>query len=922
MRQYARRTPTTPTTTFNNFQILPTHNQHRPAFCKDCPIAHVTEGYVPLCRGSGSELWVGEAAGENEAQSGKPFVGGAGTWLNSMCKAAKISRSTLNIINTIGCKPPENVYPLDSKWYWTDRATARTAVEHCAAHHLWPAVRGRKWSRIVALGDWALQALTPRRSILIWRGSPLPLKDDIAGGPRVMPTLHPAFLMRSASMFSVAVRDLRKPLTLPPEHYNLWPTLADLQRFTSTEFSFDFEWDQWGNITLCGLSDRYYHAMVVPFEEPYITELKRIFEGAKVLIGQNIVGADTKYFERLGWNVNADLVDTMLIQHLVQPDMRHNLGFIASVFANAVFWKGQGEETEDDEGNVVPAGAQWRTWDTAEAIPREHGGYGGCTSGEEAYRLYNARDTEKCLQCVGPLRATLAKYRMDHVYRNVSVPAAFICRDISDAGMRIDSARVGRIRETLETQIAELEVTLPQGLAPYEEPCMKQVVAPPGTYRPKVVKCRGGKKYGGAHEEQCYTFHQPGTVVCSVCGRVVDSGKLAEAKVLRVAATRRITPWNSTDQVKRFAAELGCKAAVNKKTGRETADKRARKAWAREHPEFTIVDQLKKLVTQRNSFAKPGLLATDRVYFNLLVHGTSEGRLSSSGRRRGIDPNIQNQPKAIRKIFLPDEEGWGILSLDVRSGENMITAWLAQDHARLERLRTPGYDEHSELASRIFNVPINKKDKGFLALRKAAKVINHGKNYGMGPRHMQENLALEGYAYTFSEVIEMNEEWARLNPGTAAWQRAVTALAQRQGFLENPFGRRRWFQSRDFATKALAFLPASTLADVVLRMMIAFYPERFPKQLDELGLQVVGSLPAQWRMFVQVHDELAFTGPHETRYQMARLARAIMTQPWRELQNFTLGVEINYSTVSWGDVEEFDPDKEEAVAAAALPVAA
>ena len=134
----------------------------KPDFCAACPINHVTTGYVPLQRGTGTELWVGDAAGEEEVKDGKPFVGGAGSWLNSMLRSARISRPTLNIINTIGCRPPGNVYPGSDKWTSTDKVTAYQGIRYCREHHLEPALVQLQPSRIVALGDEALTSLTGR----------------------------------------------------------------------------------------------------------------------------------------------------------------------------------------------------------------------------------------------------------------------------------------------------------------------------------------------------------------------------------------------------------------------------------------------------------------------------------------------------------------------------------------------------------------------------------------------------------------------------------------------------------------------------------------------------------------------------------------------------------------------------------------
>jgi DNA polymerase I-like protein with 3'-5' exonuclease and polymerase domains len=773
------------------------------------------------------------------------------------------------------------------------------------------------------MGDYALSTLTPRSGLTLWRGSPLPLKGRMADGPRVIPTYHPEYIMRDANVFNVVTRDLRKPTTLPPEHYNLYPSLKDVQQFDATEVSFDFEWGRDGEITLCGLSSRMYEAICVPWHEPFITELRRIFERAKVLIGHNIVGADTRYIERLGWDISqAELIDTMLIHHLVQPDARHSLAYVASVFTNKVFWKGQGEEQEDDNGMFSGGGAQWKTWNSPEAIPVEFGGYGGCRDGEEAFRLYNARDTDGAFQCVQPLTNSLRKYNLEHLYRNVSVPTAFLCRDMADAGMRVANDRVVTLREGIDREITELQLQLPDGLKPYDEPCMVQQPAPPGTYKPKTKKCKGKKKDGTAHPPVDIVFDAPGSMPCPSCNTLVDSGPVTECKVVRVPSTRRVVPWNSNDQVLEYARTLGVSTDLKTKKGKAAADKKARKVWGRKHVEFTLVDHLKKLATQRNSFAKPAFKYIDRIYFNLLPHGTAEGRLSSSGRRRGqmiydkqglpimengepvfvTDPNIQNQPKAIRKLFLPDESGWGILDLDIVMGENRLTAFLAQDFERLERLKDTNYDEHSELASRCFGKPVFKGGE-YEYLRQVGKKINHARNYGMGANKMQAELALEGYNYTLNDVKDMIEEWKRLNPGTARWQDETIATAQKQGYLVNAFGRKRWFSSRDFGTKALAFLPASTLADMVLRMMIAIHSDRFGQECFNLGLQRTCVLPKPWRLAIQVHDSLCLMGPSDNHREVAAMVKSVMEQPFRELEGYALEADVSWSGAdkSWGE---------------------
>jgi len=512
-------------------------NKNRPSFCAKCPIAHVTLGYIPPHKGTRPELLVGEAAGEDEVYAGQPFVGGAGRWLNSLLRNAGLDRSIFHIVNVIGCRPPKNIFPGDPDWTFTSKEDAYAALKYCRNHHLLPYLKTQKWQRIIALGNKALKALTKREGIHTWRGSPLPLDCGSlhSSKPLVIPTIHPAAHARDSKLFSVcATVDFRRYPAVPPENYNLAPTLEEVKNFSPKKFAFDFEWDpNTGEITLCGLSAKPYTAIVVPFVEPYIQELKRIFENAEALIGHNIVGADSLYFNALGWDVKAKYIDTMLIQHLVQPDFPHSLAFVASVFTNKVAWKGGSSSHKDEKGNIVFS-SQHKTWNQPSAIPRELGGYGGCTSTQEAFALYNARDTDASLQISKPLQTLLDHYNMRHVYTNVSIPAAFICRDMNNRGLKIDKTALVKIREEYTNQIASLEAKLPPKLRPYTEKHKKFTRIPEdqAPWKAKTKICKGFVKNNTAHDPTPITFLNPAAKPCPVCGRMIEPGVMKKATLI------------------------------------------------------------------------------------------------------------------------------------------------------------------------------------------------------------------------------------------------------------------------------------------------------------------------------------------------------------------------------------------------------
>jgi hypothetical protein len=81
----------------------------------------------------------------------------------------------------------------------------------------------------------------------------------------------------------------------------------------------------------------------------------------------------------------------------------------------------------------------------------------------------------------------------------------------------------------------------------------------------------------------------------------------------------------------------------------------------------------------------------------------------------------------------------------------------------------------------------------------------------------------------------------------------------------------------------------------------------------------MGSIPEGWRIWNQVHDSLAFTGPRDERmHQMAHLMKTIMTQPWAELDNYQMEIDTEFSYKSWGDLQPYIPPSLERT----LPLAA
>jgi DNA polymerase len=145
-------------------------------------------------------MFIGEAPGRDEDIQGIPFVGRAGQLLTKMIEAMGYERKSVYIANVIKCRPPENRNPEPDE------------VANCEPF-LFRQVESIRPRVIVALGTFAAQALLKTQdSISRLRG-----RVYKYGHARLIPTFHPAFLLRSPERKRDAWDDLKKAKALLDE---------------------------------------------------------------------------------------------------------------------------------------------------------------------------------------------------------------------------------------------------------------------------------------------------------------------------------------------------------------------------------------------------------------------------------------------------------------------------------------------------------------------------------------------------------------------------------------------------------------------------------------------------------------------------------------------------------------------------------
>ncbi len=153
-------------------------------FLQGCPRCKLARGRTHIVFGQGNPkaelMFVGEAPGREEDEQGLAFVGRAGQLLTKIIEAMGEKREDVWIANVLKCRPPNNRNPEPD-----EVASCRPFLDE-QIRLIAPKV-------IVTLGTFAAQALLETdEPIGRLRG-----RWQTARGVRVMPTFHPAFLLRS-----------------------------------------------------------------------------------------------------------------------------------------------------------------------------------------------------------------------------------------------------------------------------------------------------------------------------------------------------------------------------------------------------------------------------------------------------------------------------------------------------------------------------------------------------------------------------------------------------------------------------------------------------------------------------------------------------------------------------------------------------
>ena len=167
----------------------------------ECTRCKLHSGRTTLVFGVGNPdadlVFVGEAPGRDEDRQGEPFVGRAGQLLTKIIESIGLTREQVYIANVVKCRPPNNRNPeLDE-------------VRTCEPF-LFRQLDVIQPKVVVALGAFAIRTLLGTdQAISRLRGHVYECR-----GAKLVPTFHPAFLLRSPDRKRDVWEDMKKVRTL------------------------------------------------------------------------------------------------------------------------------------------------------------------------------------------------------------------------------------------------------------------------------------------------------------------------------------------------------------------------------------------------------------------------------------------------------------------------------------------------------------------------------------------------------------------------------------------------------------------------------------------------------------------------------------------------------------------------------------
>ena len=320
---------------------------------------------------------------------------------------------------------------------------------------------------------------------------------------------------------------------------------------------------------------------------------------------------------------------------------------------------------------------------------------------------------------------------------------------------------------------------------------------------------------------------------------------------------------NSTLQLRKLMFDMLGLRPTGKKTGTgaDSTDAEVLEALSAQSEVPALILDIRQKSKIKNTYLDkiiPQLDMDSRLRTNFNLHGTTSGRLSSSGKL-----NMQQLPRdnPIVKGCIRAAPGHKIVAMDLTTAEVYVAAKLAKDEALMNVFREGG-NFHSAIAQKVFKLPCEVGEVAALypTERQAAKAVTFGIMYGAGPKKISEQVTKDsGKFFSPQEAKEVIDDYFRSFHKLRSWIDDNQKFIEHNGFIYSFFGRKRRLpnvSSTDAGIKShsirsgLNFLVQSAASDINLLGAI------------DMG-EFIKSKGMKSRIFALVHDSVLAEVPED-----------------------------------------------------------
>lgn len=292
------------------------------------------------------------------------------------------------------------------------------------------------------------------------------------------------------------------------------------------------------------------------------------------------------------------------------------------------------------------------------------------------------------------------------------------------------------------------------------------------------------------------------------------------------------------------------KLKLARSTKKSTASEKLEKL-ALKHPLIPLVIRYRKIAKFLSSFIKNMYEHIDK---NGFIHTTFNQTLTTTGRLSSSEPNLQNIPirgdesREIRSMFVARSEDNVLIDADYSQIELRIMAHVTKDDLLLKAFKN-GEDIHTQTAMKIFDV---SRDEVTPNMRRTAKVVNFGVNYGISEYGLATDLNISSY-----EAKQYIDSFFMHHPNIKLFMEQSVKSARETGRVTTLLGRTRKideindanYMVRSRAERAAYNMPIQGSASDIIKIAMI----NVQKELKNRNLKA--------KLIMQVHDELIVDSP-------------------------------------------------------------